>query len=904
MGDFLNQDVVQHCLLLAQECLEEDEFVASKYFLNCLDMAAQIFPELCAGKDIFAGMTSMFESCSNQNMKGKRKQTLQKNEIVTTLSSVLAAATPYIGQDEASSDDLEGSLQKRFVSLIREGTPVEVRNSVAAMMALSKPQNDSILTQDRVDAVLPLLKILASPSRLVVDETSSNSNLPCILAGLAVFGEQAPEVISTSSLGDQALKFAMDTVLLGRSRLMSSDDGSDEQSDSDSSDDEGATKKTPTQRRRLTKSRTPTTNLSPLATKDPVNDSTLSTSCRSICAAIEFLAIFIRSSIISLKSVESKKEFRSSYDQLIGKLFDTLSQILQDGGSAPSSRDRKTCSLRQCLAALRRTAAVWLLRLCETRLGLESKFLSTSRWNTLAGAFLDDEAAVREAVTNEFIDLMVGANIYNRTGKQPVRLRFLSYLSFCVDDNANHSVANGGAANIGKACLNAKNNGLETIVAVRQVYETAIAQARIQGDDAEEYFERNVKPSILPEYVLPYVISLLSFRDETPSAKDDQAGMRVLKKRLKNILEPLIESLGSNADNISFLLRCCETVSQKEPKDGGETELVKMKLVCGETRDVLLSMVQSDVNLASYPGQMYVPQSLFKKAQKKRKRSTPPKEIESVATSLSPEKTGRKVQKTKESSDESVDEEEQDTVNSPEKTDAGSPFSTSSRSTYSSRKYSKLSDMKSKSPKSKEKDSNSFFSDSRDERLASSSSPSPTLSSAGSPKGSVRFSLGSQLSPIHGGTPRREHSPASPARRSDSLLLDSDEKTRGTTPPSTLKPFSATASYAYENSSSSAPTPVSASTPATKSPDEKNTSEGKQRRKRRSPNQEKENTSSKTAKARRPRSSAPKKVKVVRGKASVLTNREKKLTNQTSKQSRVARNRSGKNSQSSDPFEF
>ena len=172
---------------------------------------------------------------------------------------------------------------------------------------------------------------------------------------------------------------------------------------------------------------------------------------------------------------------------------------------------------------------------------------------------------------------------------------------------------------------------------------TAIAQARIQGDDAEAYFERNVKPSILPEYVLPYVISLLSFRDETPSEKDDQAGMRVLKKRLKNILEPLIESLGSNADNISFLLRCCETVSQKEPKEGGEKELVKMKLVCGETRDVLLSMVQSDVNLASYPGQMFIPQSLFKKAQKKRKRSN--NKLRNPAHRLSKRKQPEKLRK-------------------------------------------------------------------------------------------------------------------------------------------------------------------------------------------------------------------------------------------------------------------
>lgn len=849
MGDFMNQDVVQHCIVLAQECFEEDDFEASKYFLNCLDLAGRMFPKLCAGKDIFAGLTSMFEDCSSQNLKGKRKQAIQKAGIVSALSAILAAVTPHRAKNDKTDDDLEGSLQKRLLSLIREGTPEEVRNCVAAVIALSKPQHHEFITEEHFDAIVPTLKILASPSRLVVDTSGLSPTIPCILAGLAVFGEHAPALISSSTLGRQTLKFALDTILLGRSRIASTDDDEcGDQDNSDSSDDYGAEISAPTQRHSLVKSRTPSTHCSSLLSKDSASDSGVSMSCRALCAAIEFLAVYIRSSIMSLAT---SNVFMSSNDQLIEKVFDTLSQILDDGGMAPSFRDRKACSHRQCRAALRRTAAIWLLRLCETRLGLDQKYLTTPRWHILAGSFLDDEGAVREGIMSEFIDLMAAAGVYyGRPGKQPIRLRFLAYLSLCVDDNTSNSVANGGAANVGKHCVLAKKNGLEFIVAFRQVYDNAVAQARVQGEDAEQLFERTTKLSLLPEYVLPYVISLLTFRDETPSSTDDQVGIRVLKKRLKNVLETLVASLGSNADNISFLLRCCEIISEKEPKYGGEKESLKMKLVCSEARGVLLSMVRSDVNLASYPGQMYMPVNLFSKKRKK----VALKEVQSIASS--PSSTyGRKRSKTQaQSSDYSTKAEGLD-ADSPQQTDGQSPFSTSTRSNSTTKNHSP--EMKLKTPMPEADDEESFFSDSLNGRPSSSPSKSP----------SVRFSLDSQLSPIRGEFPRHASSPMSPApRNADFALLDSGEKT--TTPASNLKPFSATSN----SNSSTTPISVSAS---------------------------KENRS---------------KVKVVRsGKKGILSPKVKivradgkkvdKLSNPTNTSGRLMRNR-GKKTMSNDPFQF
>ena len=103
------------------------------------------------------------------------------------------------------------------------------------------------------------------------------------------------------------------------------------------------------------------------------------------------------------------------------------------------------------------------------------------------------------------------------------------------------------------------------------------------------------------------------------SKKDDDANMKQLKRRLKNLLEPLIQSLGVNADNISFLLRMTELVGGYEPVcfEGGEEESVvgkKLKVVCAATRECILKYVKTDAHLAPYPGLIQIPLSLFKMA--------------------------------------------------------------------------------------------------------------------------------------------------------------------------------------------------------------------------------------------------------------------------------------------------
>ena len=193
------------------------------------------------------------------------------------------------------------------------------------------------------------------------------------------------------------------------------------------------------------------------------------------------------------------------------------------------------------------------------------------------------------------------------------------------------------------------------------------------GKETEKKFENYYKMLLMPEYVVPFSFHLLALRRETPSVggvtsdappgkkeaddsdeetgplvDDDESQQRVLRKRLKWLFEPLVQSLGDSADNISFLLRMTEILGKQfMPVDAfpghstssssplrlstspqnttslplvefdrkrGEMLEAKLKTICVAAREVLLSFVKKDVNLTTYPGTIQIPSLLFKKS--------------------------------------------------------------------------------------------------------------------------------------------------------------------------------------------------------------------------------------------------------------------------------------------------
>ena len=522
------------------------------------------------------------------------------------------------------------------------------------MAALFNPNSDETLSQEQSDSFYELLESLTSPSKLSVSVKGTSSRLVTVLVALSQLTQFAPKVFDTKR-GQKAIKFALEMVLLGRAHSSG---------DSDSDVEEEIVTPSPSKRRRKSSNQSrDAKHRSPGQTTSLVEDESLSTTCRTLCAAIEFLASYIRASIFSSKTSRyvSTQQMDASQtelsSELIEKVFEILSQVTRDHGVPPSDHDRKECKLRQDRAALRQCAAIHLLRLCDPRLGLDRKFLTTDRWHILAGAFLDDEQVVRDAVMSELSLMLTGHGKFGKCGEYgpmvPL-LRLVAFVVLCVDGDhgAGHSIANGNAANVGKKASNIKAHTKECIIALRKAYEVTAAQARANGDNAERRFESTIKVALMPEYIVPYAMHLLAFRRETPhvggksgvtqtSQEDDdivdEVGQRVLRKRLKQLFDPLVLSLGDSADNISFLLRMTELLGKYEPfreskkslsqisigsrsddeEDStlnvSQREGAKLKVVCAAAREVLLSYVKKDVNLAVYPGKIVLRPDLFKK---------------------------------------------------------------------------------------------------------------------------------------------------------------------------------------------------------------------------------------------------------------------------------------------------
>ncbi len=635
MGDFINHDTIHHCVLLAQECFHEGEYEATLKFLVCIQLAVESFPSICASDEVFSNLSELFTDCNGTSSKASRKTDLE-HAIVTALSSILASVSPH-RESGKDSPDFEVDLQKKLVALCQNGTPEQARHAVSTMASLFKSNDDSALEQEEADSFVRLLDTLATPSRLAISSTGSSTKLICVLSALAELADHAPTVFEHSNRGGAALKFALEMVLMGRAHISNDNDESDLNSSSESDDEFEDVPTSKSGRTALKPNDTASAGAHNL-----VQNENLSVSSRTLCVAIEFLSTFIRSSVFAAKKTRSI--LSETILDLINQVFNILSNILRDRGMPPSAKDRKACRLRQDRAALRQCAATNLFRLCDTRLGLDQKYLTPERWHYLASSLLDEDLAVRRAIIDE-LGLMFTCNgkfaATQGLGAMAPRLRFVAMSVFCIDGSQGfHSRANGNAANIGRATNKHKREIAECVTHLRKVYEENAALCRAQGEEAEERFETLTKLTVMPEYSIPYAIHLLACRNETPASansgrrnmgkviddKDnevDETGQKVLRKRLKSLYDPIVLQLGASADNISFLLRMVEMLAKSFQPIGypsfsvenndGEMELDKLTNVCATARDVLLSYVKKDVNLDTHPGSIRMPGNLFRK---------------------------------------------------------------------------------------------------------------------------------------------------------------------------------------------------------------------------------------------------------------------------------------------------
>jgi len=231
-------------------------------------------------------------------------------------------------------------------------------------------------------------------------------------------------------------------------------------------------------------------------------------------------------------------------------------------------------------------------------------------------------------------------------------LRFLSFAVLCTDSTGSAASGSVKLKNISKSTIERCINHL------RKNCESMSLQCRSKSRQAEQYFDNTLKFTMMPEYVVPYAIYLLSICKDTPSAGgsglqdsnhgeksihaddsyedlvDDGNNQRLLRKRLKCLLEPLVQTLGDSADNITFLLRMAEILGHKYCPiiyhgsidlneastevlqspisfDDDAISFARMKVVCSATREILMNFVKKDVHLTPYPGTVNIPSALY-----------------------------------------------------------------------------------------------------------------------------------------------------------------------------------------------------------------------------------------------------------------------------------------------------
>lgn len=542
-----------------------------------------------------------------------------------------------------------------------DGTPDQAYNAVHSLAKILNPKSD--WGQTSCSNFASLFQKLTSTSKLRVEvESNKDSTLVTILSALSALTECCP-LSFLSDRGDRAVKFALEYVLLGRNH-------EGEHSEDDVSLEDAAT----TSPRKKRKSISSAMKTSTPAKTGVLEDPYLSTTCRQLCASIQFLVSVVRFSRFAHevnKKTAPVDRFEVQPD-IISSLFQTLTQIIIDQGLPPSNKDRNFCKSRRERAALRQVSVISLLRLCDARVGLEKDYLTQTMWHLLGGAFLDEETSVREAILSEYSDMLSGSGAFGATttrlSPRIPSLRFLSLLCLSGDGDHDNDPANGCAANIGVLVSTVQDAATRSIIGFRRSSEAYYARCKALGKESVQRFESGVKMSLMPENAIPYAYHLLTHRRETPSPStgdrknpshdsDDEGSIdvsspdirfRLLQRRLRLLLDPLINSLGEHADNISYLIRMTETLgknygpidvslqyagssqpkhySLRSPIDHSgdrnglgkreRTSLLNERLatICSFARDVLVTYIKQDVNITPYPGQISFPNGLFRQS--------------------------------------------------------------------------------------------------------------------------------------------------------------------------------------------------------------------------------------------------------------------------------------------------
>jgi hypothetical protein len=115
MGESMNAEIIENCVVLAQECLKEEEVTACKAFLETVELVVHVFPDICSTGETKNTLAELLSACGSAS--SELRKSLNNNHIVTLLSSIMSSATSsslHHGQNVRYSHTIDMVSLSRF----------------------------------------------------------------------------------------------------------------------------------------------------------------------------------------------------------------------------------------------------------------------------------------------------------------------------------------------------------------------------------------------------------------------------------------------------------------------------------------------------------------------------------------------------------------------------------------------------------------------------------------------------------------------------------------------------------------------------------------------------------------------------------------------------------------------
>ncbi len=226
------------------------------------------------------------------------------------------------------------------------------------------------------------------------------------------------------------------------------------------------------------------------------------------------------------------------------------------------------------------------LQLC--RLAALGKYLTVHGWKRLAWSLLYPDDGFRQRLARQLFSMVQTSGVH---------LRFLVYPALFTTDEA---LGYGATQSL--------------LFNVRRLRRTHEIMSRRAQADADDDMQRKAAVN-MPENVLPYVLYLLSYHPDFPSdmsveSEDDRRKLRKIAALVRSVVRVLVESLGSEENNIAFLLKQVNMV-QAHYEDRHDKENIGLYFVTRLATKILSEMVRTDDNVQEYRGDVSLPMELY-----------------------------------------------------------------------------------------------------------------------------------------------------------------------------------------------------------------------------------------------------------------------------------------------------